>query len=126
MNLRIEFTRRPIVPPPATFATPEIGACLEFSGLVRELENGRKLTGLFYEAYEPMARTQLEKIVRELGARHPCEELLLIHRLAFVPVGESSLFIRLASRHRQAALAMLGDLVDRLKTDVPIWKRPEG
>ena len=123
MNLRIEFTRLSIVPPPAAFTSPEIGACLEFSGLVRELENGRKITGLFYEAYEPMARTQLERICRELGTRYPSEEGLLIHRLAFVPVGESSLFIRIGARHRQPALAMLGDLLDRLKTDVPIWKR---
>src|ERR1017187_721637 len=123
MTTRIEFTRLPIVPPPAAFATPEIGACLEFSGLVRELEHGQKITGLFYEAYEPMARTQLEKLFRELATRHPSEEILLIHRLAFVPVGEASLFIRIGSRHRQAALALLGELLDRFKQEVPIWKR---
>lgn len=125
MKTRIEFIRCPIVPPAPTFEGLELGACLEFSGLVRELENGRKIPGLFYEAYEPMARTQLEKIFRELAARHPIEEILLIHRLAFVPVGEASLFIRLGSRHRQAALALLGELLDRLKADVPIWKRTD-
>lgn len=125
MKTRIEFTRSPIVPPAPEFSMLEIGACLEFSGIVRELENGKKIPGLFYEAYEPMARAQLEKIFQELSAKHPCEEILFIHRLDFVPAGESSLFIRVLSRHRQAALALMGELIDRLKADVPVWKRVE-
>jgi len=125
MKTRIEFTRSTIVPPAAAFSTPEVGACLEFSGVVRELENGKKIPGLFYEAYEPMARAQLEKIFLELATRHPFEKILFIHRLDFVPVGEASLFIRICSRHRQAALALMGELIDRLKADVPIWKQAE-
>ena len=125
MRTRIEFTRSPIVISAATFATPEIGACLEFSGIVREQENGKKIPGLFYEAHEPMARAQLEKIFRDLAARQPYEEILFIHRLEFVPVGEASLFIRICTRHRQAGLNLMGELIDRLKADVPIWKRAE-
>jgi molybdopterin synthase catalytic subunit len=125
MKTRIEFTRAPVVPPAAENSSPEIGACLDFSGIVREMEHGKKIAGLFYEAYEPMARTQLQKIFRELAARHPCEEILFIHRLEQVPVGEASLFIRVCSRHRQAALALMAELIDRLKADVPVWKRPE-
>lgn len=122
MNTQIQFTRTKIVPPPSAHASSEIGACLEFSGIVRELENGKKIPGLFYEAYEPMARAQLENIFQELSVRHPCDEILFIHRLDFVPVGEASLFIRVQSRHRQAALALMAELIDRLKADVPIWK----
>jgi molybdopterin synthase catalytic subunit len=125
MKTRIEFTRSPIVPPAPEFSTGEIGACLEFSGIVRELENGKKIPGLFYEAYEPMARVQLEKILAELAAKNPCEGVLFIHRLDLVPVGETSLFIRICSRHRGPALALMGELIDRLKADVPVWKRAE-
>ena len=123
MKAHIEFTRQPIVPPATEFATREVGACLEFSGIVRELENGKKIPGLFYEAYEPMARTTLEQLLQELSARHPCEEVCFIHRLEFVPVGEASLFIRIVARHRQASLAFMAELIDRLKADVPVWKR---
>jgi molybdopterin synthase catalytic subunit len=123
MKTRIEFTRSKIIPPAAAVPTAEIGACLEFSGVVRELEHGEKISGLVYEAYEPMARAQLEQICQELAGKQPCEEILFIHRLDFVPVGEVSLFIRVSSRHRQAALALMGELLDRLKADVPIWKR---
>jgi|ERR1039458_2780329 molybdopterin synthase catalytic subunit len=122
MKTHIEFTRSPIVPPVQNFPSREIGACLEFSGIVRELENGKKIPGLLYEAYEPMAKTTLEKIFHELANKHPCEEILFIHRLDFVPVGETSLFIRILSRHRQTALALMAKLIDRLKADVPVWK----
>ncbi len=122
MKTHIEFTRSPIVPPARIFSSRETGASLEFSGIVRELENGKKIPGLFYEAYEPMARTTLENIFHELASKHPCEEVRFVHRLEFVPVGEASLFIRITSRHRQASLALMAELIDRLKLDVPIWK----
>jgi molybdopterin synthase catalytic subunit len=122
MKTHIEFTRSPIVLPETPSDLKEIGAQVEFQGIVRELENGRPITGLFYEAYEPMAKAMLEKILTELGAAHPCEKAWLIHRLDFVPVGEASLFIRVLARHRQTALQLTAELIDRLKTDVPIWK----
>jgi molybdopterin synthase catalytic subunit len=48
---------------------------------------------------------------------------LFIHRLGWVPVGEASLFVRVLSAHRGEALRFLAEAINRLKTDVPIWKR---
>ncbi|MGH7953269.1 MAG: molybdopterin synthase catalytic subunit [Limisphaerales bacterium] len=120
--MHIEFTRAPIVPPTAPAISKEIGAQVEFQGIVREMENGKIIPGLFYEAHEPMARRMLEKILGEFAAAHSCEEVRFIHRLDFVPAGEASLFVRVKSKHRQAALQMTASLIDRLKSDVPIWK----
>lgn len=126
MTTHIEFTRSPIVPPsPFPGGAKEIGAQVEFLGIVRELENGRAIPGLFYEAHEPMARTQLEKILVQLSATHRCDEIWFIHRLDFVPVGDVSLLIRVRSQHRRAALRLMETLLDRLKADVPIWKQAE-
>ena len=123
MLTEIHFTAEPIVIPPESLPSREIGAAVEFQGIVRELENGDALAGLYYEAYEPMARRVLEKHFAELAAIHPCAALLFIHRTGWVPVGEASLFIRVLSSHRKEALAFLSDAIDRLKQDVPIWKR---
>ena len=101
----------------------EIGAAVEFSGIVREMENDRALAGLHYEAYEPMATRQLDRIFDELHAAHPCAAVHFIHRLGWVPVGEASLFIRVLAAHRGAALSFLAAAIDRMKADVPIWKR---
>ncbi len=122
MDIHIHFTTEPIVIPPAHLPSREIGAALEFHGIVRELENGRALSGLFYEAHEPMARRRLEQHLAEIDALHPCAEVHFIHRLGWVPVGEASLYIRVLSAHRGEGLALLAAVVDRLKQDVPIWK----
>ncbi len=123
MKIQIAFTDRPITPPALEPGSREIGASLEFSGIVRELENGGKIAGLTYEAYEPMARKKLQEILAQLAVKYPCEAVEFTHRLGFVPVGEASLFIRVLSRHRQAALGLMAELIDRLKADVPIWKQ---
>lgn len=125
MRVEIHFTNRPITVPPLALPSREIGACVEFHGIVRETERGVPLTGLHYEAYEPMARRQLESIFAELVALHPIEVVTLIHRLGWVPVSEASLFIRILAAHRSEALAFCRDAIDRLKIDVPIWKRPQ-
>jgi len=123
MHLEIVFTHAPIVPSPTQLLDREIGAAVEFQGIVRELEGGVSLAGLHYEAYEPMARQLLEKHFAELSANHSCTSVLFIHRLGWVPVGEASLFIRVLAPHRGPALKLLAESIDRLKTDVPIWKR---
>lgn len=122
METQIVFTTEPIIPPALALLSHEIGACLEFQGIVRETEHDRQLTGLHYEAHEPMARRHLSRIFDELCAVHPCAAVVFIHRLGWVPVGEASLFIRVISAHRGEALRFLAEAIDRMKADVPIWK----
>jgi molybdopterin synthase catalytic subunit len=126
MHKEITFTTTPIVVPPAALPSREIGACVEFQGIVRELENGAELAGLHYEAHESMARRHLDRIFEELCAVHPCAAVVFIHRLGWVPVGEASLFVRVLSSHRGEALRFLADAIDRMKADVPIWKQTKG
>lgn len=126
MKSEVLFTHKPIVVPALTLASREIGACVEFQGIVREMEGEVALQGLDYEAHQPMARRLLDSHFAELAAQHPCEAVLFIHRLGWVPVGEASLFIRVLSAHRGEALRFLADAIDRLKQDVPIWKLRHG
>lgn len=123
MNAEIHFTHSAIVVPPAVLPSREVGACVEFQGIVRELEHGAALAGIDYEAHEPMAHRVLARHFDELNAAHPCAAVVFIHRLGWVPVGEASLFIRVLAAHRGEALRFLAEAIDRLKTDVPIWKR---
>jgi molybdopterin synthase catalytic subunit len=122
MQTEIIFTHAPIVVPPLSMPTREIGACVEFQGIVRELEEGRPLTGLEYEAHESMARKELGRLFDQLQTGHPIASILFVHRLGWVPVGEASMFLRVLAAHRGEALAFCGKAIDRLKQDVPIWK----
>lgn len=122
MKIHIELTRQSIVLPPASSKCVEVGAQVDFQGIVRGSEDGMSIDGLQYEAHEPMAQSMLERILSELEVLHPCEEVWIKHRLDFVPVGEIALYIRVRSSHRKAALQLVDELIDRIKQDVPIWK----
>jgi molybdopterin synthase catalytic subunit len=123
MDKQIIFTSQPIIVPVLALPSSEIGACVEFQGIVRELEQGQPLAGLRYEAHESMARRHLDRIFDELCVAHPCVAVVFIHRLGWVPVGEASLFVRVLAAHRGEALRFLAAAIDRMKADVPIWKR---
>ncbi len=123
MLTSIVLTTAAIEIPPLELPDQEVGASVEFAGIVRQGEGDQRIAGLFYEAYAPMARKQLETIARELVDRFPCKALSFVHRLGWVPVGECSLWIRVLASHRAEAFAFSSALIDQLKTDVPIWKR---
>jgi molybdopterin synthase catalytic subunit len=120
--MEVIFTDAPISPPHLTHSSREIGAVVEFWGIVREIEGERALTGLQYEAYESMARLEFARIAEDLGRQFAIDHALLIHRLGRVAVGEASLYTRICAKHRGAALGFCGALIDRMKEDVPIWK----
>jgi len=100
-----------------------VGALAEFSGIVRAEEAGRAIAALEYEAYSPMAEQVMREIIAEIGSRHPCLCVRVTHRIGIVPVGETAIQLLVTARHRVEAFAMLTEFMDRLKQDVPIWKR---
>lgn len=99
------------------------GAVLVFEGLVRGIEDGRAVAALEYEVYEPMATAQLEIIGREVGEEFGLLGLEVWHSRGRVGVGECSLRVVVRSAHRRAGLEAMARYIDRLKQDVPIWKR---
>src|SRR6266566_3395766 len=98
------------------------GAIVEFFGNVRPLENGEEIDGIEYEAHREMAEHQLRQIVHEAAERFDLLAVRLHHCVGFVAVGETSLFLRVASAHRGAAFGASRWIIDELKKRVPIWK----
>lgn len=109
---------------PQTAAHSGAGAVVAFEGIVRELEEGRRLDALHYDTYEPMAQNMLEAIARELANRHDLLAVHVTHSRGRVAVGACSFCLIIASLHRKEALVALDEFIDRMKKDVPIWKRP--
>ena len=123
MEITIQLTNGPIaesIPPPAA---GRAGAWAEFRGIVRAEENGGTISALEYEAYPEMAEREIRRLLEEIAARHPCLAAKVIHRVGMVPAGETAIYIGVAAKHRGAAFALLTEFMDRLKQDVPIWKR---
>ena len=123
MKIRIELTRCAIAARGFASEEPSIGAVVEFAGVVRGEEDGAAIAGLDYEAYESMARSEMERIAGELSAVYPCQSMEVKHRIGNVPAGEASILVRIEAKHRAEAFGMLAEFMERLKRDVPIWKR---
>ncbi len=99
------------------------GATVVFEGIVRPTENGLPIDGLHYETYEPMAQRQMHAIAADLVQRFGLLRVSVEHSRGFVPVGERSFRLVILSAHRREALDAMDEFIDRLKRDVPIWKR---
>ena len=120
---QILITTAPL-PAPSREWRESAGAVVDFWGVVRALEDGRDISGIEYEAHGEMAQHQMEILVEKAKAKFGLEEVILRHRIGFVPVGEASLFLRATSSHRPAAFAGSEWMIVELKKKVPIWKRP--
>lgn len=98
------------------------GAVASFLGLVRDHNQGRRVTHLDYEAYVPLAERGLARIVAEVEARWPSTRLAVHHRIGRLAIGEASVAIAAASPHRADAFAACRYAIERIKQIVPIWK----
>src|SRR5262245_20244490 len=123
MEIEIQLTDAPIAEHQPPAAVPGAGAWVEFRGVVRGEENGQPIAALEYEAYSPMAESEMRRILEEFARSLPCLAARVIHRIGVIPVGEAAIYVGVAGRHRGEAFAVLAGFMDRLKQDVPIWKR---
>jgi molybdopterin synthase catalytic subunit len=99
------------------------GAVSVFLGTVRNVNAGRRVRFLEYEAYGGMAEREMERIVAEAVARFGVTKVEIVHRVGRVEIGEASVVIAVAAAHRAAAMEACRFVIDTLKTSVPIWKR---
>jgi molybdopterin synthase catalytic subunit len=99
------------------------GAIDIFIGTTRDNVTGRRVTGLEYEAYIPMARKTIDAIEREAQERWGLQAISIVHRIGKVDIGQISVVIAVSSPHRDEAFKACRFLIDRLKEVVPIWKR---
>lgn len=99
------------------------GAVVTFSGTTRNHNEGAEVLSLSYETYTEMAQRVMCGLFEEAIKRFPITRARVVHRLGEVPVGEASVVVVVASAHRGPAFDACRFLMDRLKNEVPIWKR---
>lgn len=101
---------------------PGCGAVVVFEGRVRELNRGRPVDRIEYEAYAPLALAEGRAVAAEAAAAHGLAEVLVVHRTGTVALGEIAVWIGVSAPHRAAAFAGCQQAIDTLKARVPIWK----
>jgi molybdopterin synthase catalytic subunit len=102
---------------------PEDGAVVVFDGIVRNNSRGRRTLFLDYEAYEPMAVQQLERLATEAKQQFAIDDIAIVHRLGRLEIGETSVAIVVSAPHRGAAFDACRWTIDTLKKSVPVWKK---
>ncbi len=107
----------------AAIKHPEDGAVAIFDGIVRNNSRGRRTLYLDYTAYGPMALRQMEQLAQQALASYAIRDVQIVHRLGRLQIGETSVYIVVASAHRAAAFDACRWLIDTLKKTVPIWKK---
>ena len=102
---------------------PQTGAQAIFLGTVRNEYNGRQSLGLYYDAYPAMAQDHIKKIGEALKKEFEISHVVIIHRIGELPVGAASVLVAISAPHRDAAFAAARAGIDRVKREVPIWKK---
>lgn len=97
------------------------GAVVSFSGNVRSQDQGKNILSLEYEIH-PSSEEVLIRVVKEVCAKFEILYCTAVHRFGEIPIGESALLIAVSAAHRQPALQACAQLVDEIKSQIPIWK----
>jgi molybdopterin synthase catalytic subunit len=104
-------------------ADPAAGGTVLFSGTVRDHSDAGTVTGLEYEAWEERAAGLLAAIGDEVFEKWPVRKVALLHRIGRLSVGEVSVLVCCSAPHRAEAFEAARHGIERIKQDVPIWKK---
>jgi molybdopterin synthase catalytic subunit len=107
----------------ATAASDAAGAINVFIGTVRNQTSGKRVVKLIYEAYEPMAVSEMKKIAEQAKEKFQAIEVSIHHRVGELSIGEAAVVIAVSSSHRKAAFDGCKFIIDTIKQTVPIWKK---
>ncbi len=99
------------------------GATVAFTGTVRDFSQGKTVTGLDFEAYEPMALAEMQKLADKANEKWPIHKMVIVHVVGQKQIGEAVVYIAVTSKHRDTAFEAARFLIDELKRTVPIWKK---
>jgi molybdopterin synthase catalytic subunit len=107
----------------AFVADPGAGGTCVFLGTVRDHSEAGAVTGLSYEAWDELAVRRLEELGEELFAAWPLRRVAVLHRTGELGLGEVSVVVACSAAHRAEAFEACRHGIERLKQDVPIWKK---
>ena len=120
-----QFTRTTIAPEGLrlALADPACGGYAAFEGWVRDSNEGQRVRGLEYEAFEALGVREGERIVAEAIARFGVAHAACVHRIGVLAVGELAVWVGVSAAHRDEAFRACRYIIDEVKHRLPIWKK---
>lgn len=124
-GLLVRLTDAPLDPSEAMAfaADPAAGGTVLFAGTVRDHSTAGEVTALEYEAWEDRALSRLEAVGEEIFQRWPVCRVAIFHRTGRLEVGATSVLVCCSAPHRAEAFEAARHGIERVKQDVPIWKK---
>ena len=125
MQTLVQITDKPIDPEAVInlVKTDDSGAINVFIGTVRNSTQNREVIRLEFEAYESMAKKELQKITKQVKARWPVNEIAIHHRVGALAIGDIPVVIAVSTPHRKQGFEACEFAIDILKLAAPIWKK---
>lgn len=102
---------------------PAAGAYAGFEGWIRNVNEGQDVLRLEYEAYEPLAVKEGEKVIAEARQKFPLLHAHCVHRTGLLEIGECAVWVGVSSGHRDEAFLACRYIIDQVKVRLPIWKK---
>ena len=99
------------------------GGIATFTGIVRRVNDNVETTAINFEKYEGVADRAIEEICKDLSSKDNIIDVLIHHRTGLIMSGEDIVYIVVAAAHRQELFETLTEALERIKEDVPIWKK---
>ena len=120
-----QFTRTVIAPEQLrlALADPACGGYATFEGWVRDSNEGQRVRGLEYEAFEALGVREGERILAEAIARFGVAHAACVHRIGALAVGELAVWVGVSAAHRDEAFRACRYIIDEVKHRLPIWKK---
>ncbi len=124
-QLDIQLMENPLDPQACQDFVSDSGAggTVVFVGTVRNQTGGKRVVRLAFEAYKPMAISEMRKIAEQASSRWDCVKIAIHHRTGVLEIGEVPVVIAVSAPHRKAAFEACAYCIDTLKQTVPIWKK---
>ncbi|MEL7120075.1 MAG: molybdenum cofactor biosynthesis protein MoaE [Bacteroidota bacterium] len=124
-NIEIKLLESPLSPDSCIsfVSDPGAGGMALFIGTVRDATKERKVIRLEFEAYKPMAISEMTKIAQQAHDKWPIKKIAIHHRIGNLSIEEIAVIIAVTTPHRAAAFEACQYAIDTLKQTVPIWKK---
>lgn len=107
----------------ASVKSNRAGAVVLFLGTVRELTDGKATNSLEYQAFDEMAVRKIGQIIDEAKSKWSLQKAAVVHRVGHLELGEAAVGVAVSSPHRAECFDASCYIMDRIKQDVPIWKK---
>ena len=104
-------------------ANTAAGGFVTFEGWIRNENEGQEVLRLEYEAYEPLAIKEGQKVIAEAGEQFPLLHAMCVHRTGMLELGECAVWVAVTSAHRDEAFSACRFIIDQVKARLPIWKK---